>query len=428
MKKSRLAALVIISVLALYSCEKPSFPELPGDNTEQPGDGGDDNPGSTDPTPEPEKPGGYDPYGDNGGKIPVIYINTPSAAPVDKKEWVEKATISLVYPDGTLEDLGKTKIKLRGNSTLFYPKKSYNIKLEKKASLVNMPKDKSWCLLAQWMDKTMLRNDVSFEIAKRTRSIGWTPRGEFVELVLNDTPLGAYYLCERIKMADHRVMAAKDGYILELDTYYDEKYRFHSAQLGLPVMLKEPDEEDITADFFEGVKTFFNTTEAMVCTANYDDYRDRVDMDSFIDWFFVHELSGNYEPGHPKSTYMHLAQDGKLHAGPVWDFDWDTYNPDRKVFALNKSIWFKYFLDDPVFVERMKEKWVEELTDFITIPDYIDLRSVHISSVAKANFHQWPITQTVNGDENMSWEDAVQRMKTTYIDRVNRLNSVIAQL
>ena len=66
-----------------------------------------------------------------------------------------------------------------------------------------MPKHKRWVLLANWMDRTLLRNDVAFEMARRV--MDWAPRGQFVELYLNGVHQGNYYLCEQIKVDKNRV-------------------------------------------------------------------------------------------------------------------------------------------------------------------------------------------------------------------------------
>lgn len=436
--------IVLLSAFILFACSREDLdPVLPPDSQEttddngkeeDPGDDapGEENPGDGDsqtPGPEtPDKPG-YDPYGDNHGELPVIRIDTPEGVAIDSKEkWVENAVFSIEYPGAPAEDLGLAKIKLRGNSTLYYPKKSFNFKLDHKASLVNMPQDKSWCLLAQWMDRTLLRNDVAFEIARRTHSLGWAPRGEFVELILNGKFLGTYYLCEKIKIAKQRVITAENGYILELDTYYDEEYKFKSEKFNLPVMLKEPDPEDITPEYFEDVKEFFNKAELYLTSSDCRIYGEYIDMDSFIDWIFVHELTSNYEPSHPKSTYMFLAPDGKLHAGPVWDFDWGTFKPNNKGLVMEDKWWFKCFFADPDFVTRLKQKWNEELPVFLEISDYIDRRVVNLRRSAEDNSRQWPISGKVNGDEQFSYHEAVQRMKHSYEQRLCVLDQTISEL
>lgn len=133
--------------------------------------------------------------------LPVIYVTTPQQTPIlSKDDWVEDGNICIWMTNGIIGDLGGTSVKGRGNSTWSFPKKPYAIKLDKKAEVLGMPKHKRWVLLANWIDRTLMRNHIAFTIAKNTESLGWTPRGEFVELILNGKHLGNYYLCEQIKI------------------------------------------------------------------------------------------------------------------------------------------------------------------------------------------------------------------------------------
>ena len=124
-------------------------------------------------------------------ELPQVVINTPNNQEIKSKtEWIEGATISITLADGTIDYESKDlEIRGRGNTTWEYPKKPYALKLGSKAEILGMPKHKRWVLLANWMDRTLMRNDVSFEIARQT-GLAWTPRGKFVELVLNGKLMG----------------------------------------------------------------------------------------------------------------------------------------------------------------------------------------------------------------------------------------------
>ena len=79
-------------------------------------------------------------------------------------------------------------------------------------------------LLANRVDRTLLRNDVAFEIARKCPALPWTPRGLFVELYLNGKHRGNYYLCEHIKIDKNRVNIDETkslwyGYLFEHDSF-----------------------------------------------------------------------------------------------------------------------------------------------------------------------------------------------------------------
>ena len=381
----------------------------------------------------------------SGTGLPTVIINTPkgTAVPPKTADWLEGTYIKIVNADGTVDYEGKEdNIRGRGNSTWGYPKKPYALKLDSKASILGMPKHKRWVLLANWMDRTMLRNRVAFAIAEKT-CLAWTPRGEFVEVILNGTHVGNYYLCEQIKVDENRVDihemedtdtegdAITGGYLMELDTYYDEVNKFKSSIRQLPYMFKEPDEDVLNEQQFAYMQNYVNRLEevlyddAYFAIREYDKY---IDIDTYIDWWLVHEITFNGEPNHPKSSYMHKDKGGKLKAGPVWDFDWGTFVPTTTSFRLSKAIYYERLLQDPVFVARVKERWTELKPKFEEIPDFIESEKNRLDKSADINIRLWPISSRTNGDETMTYDAAVTRMINAYKNRLQTLDRVIGLL
>lgn len=372
--------------------------------------------------------------------LPVVYVNTPDEAPITSKEtWMKNTTITIYDTDGTIDyEDSKLQIRGRGNSTWGYPKKPYALKLDSKASILGMPKHKRWCLLANWMDRTLMRNDVAFQIAKQT-GLDWTPRGKFVEVIFNGKHIGNYYLCEQIKIDKNRVniveMKETDidgdeitgGYLMELDVYFDEINKFKSAIRNLPYMFKEPDEDvlqPVQLAYFEG---YINDMESAMYAEDWLDkrsYTKYMNLESFVDWWFVHELAGNGEPGHPKSSYMHKDRLGKLTAGPVWDFDWGTFTPGD-YFVIKNAIYYGRLFNDPEFVSLVKKRWTILKPKFELIPDYIRSTATQIKVSNNINNQLWPISTSVNGDEKMSFEEAIERMISAYTSKLQWLNTQI---
>ena len=361
--------------------------------------------------------------------LPVVVVNTPNNAiiPPKTEDWLADTEMKIYNADGSINFDGVTNIRGRGNSTWTYPKKPYAIKLESKTSILGMPKHKRWVLLANWMDRTLLRNHIAFEISKAS-GLDWTPRGEFVEVILNGKHQGNYYLCEQIKIDENRVNINKmedsdiegdaitGGYLMELDTYFDEVHKFKSSIKQLPYMFKEPDEDALNEQQKNYMINYVNTLEEVL----YDDakfatrdYADYLDVDSFIDWWFVQELAGNAESSHPKSVYMHKDTAGKLKAGPVWDFDWGTFV--RSGFEVKSALYYERLFSDPVFVARVKELWTLRYHGFLSVANVIAEKAVELENSAMLNTALWPLlNQVVNGDEQMSYKDAVNRMQTRY--------------
>ena len=383
--------------------------------------------------------------------LPRVYITTPEGAGISSKtEWVQDSRIRIVQEDGTEVLDASTSIRGRGNTTWGYPKKPYAIKLDSKAEVLGMPKHKRWVLLANWMDRTLIRNEVAFEMGRRVME--WAPRGEFIELYLNGKHLGNYLLCEHIKVDKNRVAVDEldedtdfsdnsllsGGYILEFDTYGpdDEINYFYTPVKKYPVTIKEPDEDVITSwqhpaylyvyNHIAGIEQLLDSDFGTF--ARWSEVEEYLDIRSFIDWWIIYELTGNTEPNHPKSCYMYKKREGKLCAGPIWDFDWYTFVHDTKDPLITGSIWYGYLFGYEGFRSAVKERWAQTKEKYLDIVNYISEQAELVRMSDEVNFCLWPITMVVNGDEHLSFDEAIGRMRSRYSKRFEAIDSYISQL
>ena len=382
--------------------------------------------------------------------LPTVIINTPSNVSITSKDnWLENpSSIVILNPDGTLDyEANDLSIRGRGNSTWGYPKKPYALKLGSKSELLGMKKHKRWCLLANWMDRTLLRNDIAFQIAKQT-DLAWTPSGKFVEVILNGNHIGNYYLCEQIKIDKNRLniteMKATDidgdaitgGYLMELDTYYDEVNKFKSGTKELPYMFKSPDEEVLQTQQLEYFQNYINTMESLLYADNWlenREYADYMDIGSFVDWWFVYELSMNGEPNHPKSSYVHKDRLGKLKAGPVWDFDWGTFMPGKaSSYTVKSAIYYGQLFSDPTFVTEVKSRWATYKTRFEQVPAYVRTIAAQIKKSNEIDKVMWPMSANsvgaTNGDRDLSFDEAVERIISAYTTKLNWIDQQITNM
>ena len=383
--------------------------------------------------------------------LPRVLINTPNNIGITSKSWLKDdlgndfSSIVILNPDGTVDYEGEDlDVKGRGNSTWSYPKKPYALKIKSEPKVLGMNEHKSWVLLANWMDRTLMRNDVAFQIAKQTE-LSWTPNGKFVELILDGQHKGNYYLCEQIKVGKKRLnikkMNADDlsgeaitgGYLMELDVYFDEVNKFHSGTKNLPYMFKEPDEDKLQPAQFEWFQNYIDTMEGYLYADNWlenREYADYMDIGSFIDWWFVYELSMNGEPGWPKSSYMHKDRLGKLKAGPVWDFDWATFVPSKQSnFQIKNAIYYGRLFSDPAFIAEVKSRWASYKSKFEAIPAYISSVAASIKKSNEVDYVMWPLSAhssgSVNGDQDLSFDDAVARIISAYTAKLNYMDNQI---
>ena len=372
--------------------------------------------------------------------LPVVYVDTEGGKKIDSKTEYVAATLHI---DGTTEYKGldevSCSIRGRGNTTWTWPKKPYLVKLDSKASIFGLPKHKRWVLLANFMDRTLMRNMVSMHVSQLT-SLSWTPHCVPVELVLNGVHQGSYLLIEQVRVDDDRVniteMSPKDnegqavtgGYLLELDFHWDNEFQW--KERNIPFAVKNPDPDDLTSQQKTYIKNYVKEVSDAIYGADFKDpdkgYAHYLDVDSFIDYWIVYEVMCNHELGNPGSVYFHKDRGGLLTAGPCWDFDWGVlsfYTSNGEWGLVNgNAIWYGRLFQDPAFKSRLKARFEELLPQLETIPDYMDECERLLEASARLNFAMWNPADDksqngghiINGDENLSFHDAIQRLKYNY--------------
>jgi hypothetical protein len=177
------------------------------------------------------------------------------------------------------------------------------------------------------------------------------------------------------------------------------------------------------------IKYYVSRAAEILYGDNFQDpetgWRAYLDEDSFIDYWIVFEVMGNHELGNPGSVYMHKDRGGKLVAGPCWDFDWGvlSYNtsPQARTGLVNgKAIWYERLMQDPAFKSKLKARYEELLPKLETIPAFMDESEALLTESARLNFKLWNPAEDgmINGDERLTFHDAVTRLKTIYQERL----------
>ena len=371
--------------------------------------------------------------------LPILYLDTQYGAKILSKEDYVKATVTLEDGDEVAEAI-PCIVRGRGNTTWYWSKKPYLLKFDSKTSFFGFPAHKRWILLANFMDKTLMRNLVAMRVSSLT-SLAWTPRCRSVELVLNGEHKGTYVLIEQVRVDKYRVNI-KDGYLLESDFHYDNEIQWmdpHGRSVefsnGIPFGIKYPDSDEITPEQIQEAKDLVYRTAEAIYGPDFRDpekgYASVIDVDSFIDYWIVFEVMGNHELGNPGSVFYHWERGGKLKAGPCWDFDWGVLsynaNPVAQWGLVNgKACWYARLFEDPAFKARVKARFQELLPQLKTVPSYIDELEKQLEASAKLNFQMWNPSEDawtnggriINGDENIPYRDAVSRLRGIFEERL----------
>ena len=354
----------------------------------------------------------------------------------------------------TTNEQGTLRIKRRGYSSFDKDKKPYTIKLDDGKALLDMNKNRDWVLVANYCDKSLLRNYFAYTISRQMNT-SWASDCRFVDVYLtcgtNNNYLGTYMLTEKIEAVEDKVniteMTAEDTNIGAISasssmskalagSFLVEVETFDRASTGdmlintgrYPLSVKSPD-KDLFApdDFFEPeaswtwpdthlatknsnlaeyIRTFMIVVDDAIHTDNYDKYEPYIDIDSFVDYYILNELAKNVDGNFRLSTYFYKDKGGKLKI-VVWDFDIafgncdygsDSYGKNcgepTGYYIRTETSWYRHLFKSYKFRDKVSARWKELRKGCLSdsaIDSMLSAKGNEIKKSANANFDRWPI-------------------------------------
>ncbi len=292
----------------------------------------------------------------------------------------EGAYLTIYDAAGDLVDeSGVASMRVRGNTSADWVKKPFQITLTQSRDLCGLGDGIRWNLLSNWSDKTLLRNQVAFDMAK-AGGLPYTPDACFTDLYLNGEYMGCYQLCEKVEIGKDRVnitdleaytipdrsllekknkavRASADGavtengmrlmgyetqlgtadlsggYLLEIErpSRITDSMSYFVTRNGQPVTVKSPQIADINeVRYIAGVWQTFE--DALFAEDGKNPgtgkaYTDYIDLDSYVRKYLVEEITRNYDASSTSQYFYKEKGDDRLHAGPAWDYDMSLGNP-----------------------------------------------------------------------------------------------------
>lgn len=374
--------------------------------------------------------------------LPVIYLDTVGQGEIDSKEDYIEGGFSVKggrhFSDQERLDM---EIRGRGNSTWFlHPKKPFQMKLEDKESVFGMPDKKKWLFLAEYSDKTMLRNTISFELGYLS-NLDWTPKSQFAEVFINDEYNGTYNITEKVEEGGNRVDLGDTGFLLEidqLDRQNEDDVYFYTGQFL--VAIKEPELEWDDAQY-QYIESYINEFESALFSSDFADpdngYAKYIDVDTFVDWYLVSEITKNVDSRFYSSIYFNVIPGEKINMGPLWDFDLSFGNVDyadsqyAEGFWVKTNPWYVRLFRDPAFVEKVKTRFAYFRQNQNLIMDKIDMHAESLKLAQAENDDKWEtigIYVWPNPVIFDTYEEEVAHMKEWYATRMAWLETAINEL
>lgn len=299
--------------------------------------------------------------------LPVINLTTDNGNAITNRDDYTTGTVS-VFGNGVVSDLDKMTMEIRGrgNSTWGMPKKPYQMKLSSKREFLDMENDKKWLFLAEYADKTMLRNRIAYEMGYLS-DLAWTTDSEFAEVFLNEEYQGTYHITQKVEEGSDRVDLGDNGFLLEIDQFDrldpDDVYFETGTFL---INIKEPSLEENDSQYQFITRLLFEFEQALYSSSFADPnngYAQFIDIDSFIDWYLISEITKNVDSRFFSSIYFHVIPGEKIKMGPLWDFDLAFGNVDYadpefpEGFWIKDNPWYARLFQDPNFVNLVQARF-----------------------------------------------------------------------
>lgn len=405
--------------------------------------------------------------------IATINVTFNDPDPSHTLSWVEgdadhsnTALVNVSIEDPAGNNLGSAAAEFRGrgNYTWKLSKKPYQIKFDKKQSVLGMDKAKTWVLLANAADGSLMRNKVAYDLARAIGMPG-APDSRFVDLRINGQYRGTYMVSDKVQVNETRLnLTDPQGVLVEMDNNYGaaEDYHFSSNTSNNMFVLNDavsevPDKSEgpLPADTQAGWDAFrskMNQLDSLLAASspNWSAISNLIDVDSFVRYYFVYELTENPEVV-ASSIYFYMnGPNDKIHAGPVWDFDsglfnYETLDPkyasvgDLGVDPNNDYVknaqflrtrnpagpWYYHLFRNTQFVQAANQAWHDGIGYAINqLPSKIDSYKAQLNNSAADNFQRWTNVLGHSSLLNQPWG---HNYASTYSGEVSYLKGKVSQ-
>lgn len=415
--------------------------------------------------------------------LPIIRINTydqmivPDTA-YQVRMYVNFDSTATIY---NYSDTGShyndwIRLKIRGQSSKEFPKKSYTMgtrfgnMTDQNVRLLNLPIEHDFVLNGPYADKSYLRNVLTYDIWNKMGH--YAPRTRFVELFLNEYYNGVYVLMERIKRDKNRVAVNRlnkdevdnngltGGYIMKIDKQPIRGFDAWKSGVEIDDSLEYmentihfvyPDDDDITYEQKNYIISHMEEFEKILLDENFKDeqygYKNYIDLNSWVDYLLMTELSKDID-SYKYSMYFYkkkASEGGQIYMGPAWDYNYgygvvstdiSDYIGPVEQWAYDQTFrrvfWFDRMMQDTSFNHAVRCRWQSLRSSFLhtdSINNFIDTQVDYIEEEVAKSLYKWDQLDRYiypNLFVSSSYEEEVNFLRDWTIDRMEWMDQELA--
>ena len=344
--------------------------------------------------------------------LPLIVIHTESGLEPPENE-MENSAFYIMTNVNIEQKYINGYLQLKGPQSLNHNKNSYYFSFDEDQYISGFNyRAKNWALISNYVDKTLLRNLISFQVS-RMIGMTYTPTCQPFDVMVNGEFKGSYNLCEKVEIESNKInidkMTPNDnqepeisgGYLLEINGFAYLGHSYFVSRKGIPVSIRYP--EDITEEQRNYIIDKFYQLETEI----YDNNLTRIDIYTFVRYFILEEIIGNDMAYW--SVYIYKKRnDETFYFGPIYDNEMSLEN-DKRSFPVNCKTNFAYTyglsagnMDKLVNrllkneeVKKEMKRYFQEIVNYNRINSYLDYfinTEVRILDISRTlNFMRWNI-------------------------------------
>ena len=355
--------------------------------------------------------------------LPRIVIETEDFAGVRDRETEIPSKLQIYGEKAPESEVLELTVRGRGNSSFKMPKYGLKLEFKDKVELFGMPKNRDWALIANYGDKTHLRN---YMMTRLSEWLGakYTTKMQFVELYLNRKYMGLYLLSETVKVAKKRVNIEENDttFLVEKEDSkkFDPPY-IQTDKNGYYYHIKSP--KNPSPETEELLKNHLNAFENFMAEQylhKASEIKDWIDIDDYLLCYWVQEYSKNEDGNYARSVFFTWKKGEPIHFGPLWDFDLAFGNASREQ-NKNPEDWYirryrlnYYIVHNSLVNNAAINYWNEHRETFRELIDSIPVYRSMIEKAIKNEYRRWPIIRNTENwalkDPYDSYDEAVETM------------------
>jgi len=376
-----------------------------------------------------------------------LYISLPVALGEVTKETYVDAFVKLeTNYNGQMiieHETPDAQLRGRGNSTWdSFDKKPYRLRFDKNTSILGMPEAKNYVLLAEYSDKSLMRNVLTHKMASFMTHIPHALETRYVEVYVNDDYRGVYVLTEHVEVHPNKFYIESIPGELNTNYFFEMDQRLPNSGIpegfdwfnfrGVAYEIDEPDSRNpkYTSLHVEYLIDYMVQVESALL--NKVGYEDLIDVENFIEHFIIHEFVKNVDVGW-SSVFMYKEKDGPLRYAMVWDFDLAIGNADYIDYGPEgfygmkeeKNYFFRLMMDIYEVRIRFQEKYADFYFDVVPeILEMIPVLSQSLFAMANRNFEKWDILKSqVWPNPYEMWQNQSYASQVVYVKNYLTLRS-----